>query len=265
MKNPAFFMCGPDYFDIKYSINPWMNSGNPPDKHLAYQQWDNLYCQLRSLGATVEIIPPCNYPDMVYIADSGIIHQNIFYTSNFRFKERRKESPFWKSFFGKYYKVACLPDKDFYEGSGDSCIVGDKLFCGYGFRTAEKSAYKISKMMGLKPCLLELLDKNFYHLDTCFAPLDAHHALFYPPALSLAARKTIEDHFNCYAVPDTEALNFACNIVSFHRKVLIPENCPLTMDLLNQLGFEPYAIELSEFIKAGGASKCLTLRTTPLS
>jgi hypothetical protein len=34
-----FLMCPPAYFDVSYSINPWMDVTKPVDAALAYGQW----------------------------------------------------------------------------------------------------------------------------------------------------------------------------------------------------------------------------------
>ena len=36
--------------------------------------------------------------------------------------------------------------------------------------------------------------------------------------------------------------------------------CPTLADDLREAGYEPVAVELDEFLKAGGSAKCLTLR-----
>ena len=38
---------------------------------------------------------------------------------------------------------------------------------------------------------LELTDPHFYHLDTCFCPLDAETAAYYPPAFDPYARRVL--------------------------------------------------------------------------
>lgn len=39
--------------------------------------------------------------------------------------------------------------------------------------------------------ICELTHPNFYHLDTCFAPVDETTALWYPPAFSEATKKEV--------------------------------------------------------------------------
>jgi len=53
-----YLMCPPTYFDVTYSINPWMNPAKPTDQPIAMAQWQRIHDQLVGLGHTVELIPP---------------------------------------------------------------------------------------------------------------------------------------------------------------------------------------------------------------
>ena len=67
-----FLLCKPTFFDVKYSINPWM-SGEKVDLRLALQQWENLCKQITSLGGVDETINPVkDLYDMVFTANCGI-------------------------------------------------------------------------------------------------------------------------------------------------------------------------------------------------
>jgi len=62
-----------------------------------------------------------------------------------------------------------------------------------------------------------------------------------------------------FAVPENEAKHFACNAVVLGKHVIMPANCPETKNHLEHKGFTVFECDMSEFIKAGGACKCLTL------
>jgi N-dimethylarginine dimethylaminohydrolase len=59
--------------------------------------------------------------------------------------------------------------------------------------------------------------------------------------------------------PPEDALRFACNAVVSDRKAVLPAGCGTLRKLLEGLGYEVWETDLSEFIKAGGAAKCLVL------
>ena len=76
-------MCPPRAFDVVYTINPWMDLNNKPDKALALKQWEDLYNTYIKLDIEVAVIEQDkNLPDMVFTANAGIVHNNTFICSN---------------------------------------------------------------------------------------------------------------------------------------------------------------------------------------
>jgi len=63
------------------------------------------------------------------------------------------------------------------------------------------------------------------------------------------------------AVTEKEARNFVCNGVVVDKKIVLPKGLSSsTKGKLKKRGFTCLELDLSEFIKAGGAAKCLTLK-----
>ena len=56
-----------------------------------------------------------------------------------------------------------------------------------------------------------------------------------------------------------EALRFACNAVVLARSHRAAVRLPGTHATLQARGYTVHSVDLSEFLKAGGAAKCLTL------
>ena len=81
------------------------------------------------------------------------------------------------------------------------------------------------------------------------------------PAFDAYGRKVLESNIpRLLAVNEAEALRFGCNAVVVGKTVITNTGCErLTADL-RAWGYEPTAVELDEFLKAGGSAKCLTLR-----
>jgi N-dimethylarginine dimethylaminohydrolase len=61
-------------------------------------------------------------------------------------------------------------------------------------------------------------------------------------------------------VAEEEARSFACNAVVIGQHVVMNTGCPKLHDDLKARGYTPHHTPLSEFVKAGGSAKCLTLR-----
>jgi N-dimethylarginine dimethylaminohydrolase len=108
---------------------------------------------------------------------------------------------------------------------------------------------------------MELTDPYYYHLDTCFCPLAPGEAIYFPPAFDEYGRKVLTETIpHLHVVAEEEARSFACNAVVVGRTVVTNTGCPDLHRLLKTLGYNPVETPLSEFVKAGGSAKCLTLR-----
>jgi N-dimethylarginine dimethylaminohydrolase len=107
---------------------------------------------------------------------------------------------------------------------------------------------------------LELVAPHFYHLDTCFCPLDERRALYYPPAFDEYGRRVITQFVpEPISVETADALRFGCNAVVVGRDVVLQSGCTALESTLCAAGFLPHPVDLSEFHKAGGSAKCLAL------
>jgi N-dimethylarginine dimethylaminohydrolase len=105
------------------------------------------------------------------------------------------------------------------------------------------------------------VDPYYYHLDTCFCPLAPGLAVYYPPAFDDYGRRALADWVSTLIpVEEAEARSFACNAVVVGRNVVTNTGCPGLRAALRQHGYTPHETPLSEFVKAGGSAKCLTLR-----
>src|SRR5262249_49552393 len=95
----------------------------------------------------------------------------------------------------------------------------------------------------------------------CFCPLAPGEALYFPAAFDAYGRKVLETHIPyLISVKESEALRFGCNAVVVGKTVVTNTGCEQLATDLREHGYTPVAIELDEFLKAGGSAKCLTLR-----
>ena len=112
---------------------------------------------------------------------------------------------------------------------------------------------------------LRLVDERFYHLDTCFCPLTGGYLLYYPPAFDAYSNRLIEMRIPSekrIAIEEPDAVNFACNAVNIDSVIVMNKASDSLKKRLADLGFQLIETPLTEFLKAGGAAKCLTLRVT---
>jgi N-dimethylarginine dimethylaminohydrolase len=260
----TMLMCPPLYYGIEYEINPWMNLSRQSDFLLAHEQWEELYQLLQNrLDMNVSLIEARRgLPDMVFTANAGLVWENKFIISNFRYSVRQREARHFENWFAsKNYEIFHLPEGNFFEGEGDLLSCGDLLFAGYPSRSSLISHQKVAEIIQRQILSLKLTNDWFYHLDTCFCPLDAHTAIYYPGAFDANAIKVLENHIGILIpVTEAEARGFVCNAIVAENNVIINEGCPKIRSQLESLGFSVFEIPLTEFIKAGGSAKCLVLR-----
>lgn len=259
----SVLMCPPDYYRIEYEINPWMDVRRPVDAGRAQAQWRALYDVLTGrLGVHVEMLDPVKgLPDLVFTANAGLATEGRFITGRFLHPERQREQPTYEAWFrANGYEVATLPEDTCFEGEGDALWLGDMLCAGYGIRTDVRSHQAVAAMLECEVLSLGLVDSRFYHLDTCFCPLDDRRALYYPPAFDEHGQRVITQFVpEPIPVDDEDALRFGCNAIVVGRDVVLQSGCAALEDSLRAGGLSPHPVDLSEFHKAGGSAKCLVL------
>lgn len=259
-------MCEPLHFTIAYEINPWMRRSNAVEGPRALAQWHALHDILVRLGVEVDLVAQrIEVPDMTFTANAGIVLGRRFIPANFRYPERQAEEQYFIEWFAERgYRIDEIHPPHYWEGEGDVLAApGDpSIVCaGYRFRTERSALDHIEAELGVPVVRLELADPRFYHLDTCLCPLGDGRALFYPAAFSEESRAILARTFDdLVAVPEEDALRFACNALVIDERVVLNTECAATEDALRSRGFAVHTAPTDEFIKAGGSVKCLVLQ-----
>ena len=255
-------LCPPDHYGIEYEINPWMSRARGAEAALAQRQWRDLHATLSKLDCKIDLITPQpKLPDMVFTANAGLAVGRKFIPSNFRHKERAGEAPHFARWMEEYgYEIRWLPDDLYFEGEGDALFGGDALFCGYKFRSDIQSHRAVADVLGCLVISVELVDPRFYHLDTCFCPLPDGAAVWFPAAFDEYGQRAIREHVrDLIDVSPEEAACFSCNAVVLEHDIVLPEGAPKLVATLNERSYRCHELPMSEFLKAGGACKCLTM------
>jgi lysine-ketoglutarate reductase/saccharopine dehydrogenase-like protein (TIGR00300 family) len=264
-----FLMCPPNHYDVDYVINPWMEGNiHKSSRDRAVEQWQKLHYILKDRTLVDLVEPEPGWPDMVFTANAGLVLGKNVVLSRFLHKERQGEEPYFKKWFeDQGYTVYELPKDLPFEGAGDALLdrEGRWLWAGYGFRTELDSHPYIAKWLDIEVVSLRLADERFYHLDTCFCPLAGGYLLYYPPAFDAYSNRLIEMRVppeKRIAIEEADAVTFACNAVNIDQVVVMNKASEDLKERLAAVGFEVVETPLTEFLKAGGAAKCLTLRVT---
>jgi N-dimethylarginine dimethylaminohydrolase len=266
----TFLMCPPTLYDVDYVINPWM-AGNvhASSRTRAAEQWQRLYEAVSKI-ATVELVEPePGSPDMVFTANAGLERNGIVAISSFFHPERQGEEPWFRRWFRQAgYTIVDISRATPFEGEGDALFSTDGrcLWIGHGPRTALSSHHMLREIWDIPVVPLHLIDPRFYHLDTCFAPLEGGYAMYFPEAFDHLSLHRIEAFYppeKRIIVRETDAVCFACNAINVDRTVIFNRISSKLSGQLEQLGFKVIQVELTEFLKAGGAAKCLVMKLSP--
>ncbi|HEY0230181.1 MAG TPA: arginine deiminase-related protein [Dokdonella sp.] len=260
-------MCPPDHFDVSYIINPWMQGHlGEADAARARRQWQTLRDTLATLAEIECQAPVAGLPDLVFTANAGLLLGNLFVPSRFLHAERRGEEAHDEAWFQAHgYTLRALPAGVAFEGAGDALFdrAEPRLWFGHGHRSGDAAAAPLQALLGVEVVPLRLVDPRFYHLDTCFCPLAGGDLLYYPAAFDDAGRAAIAAHVPAHrriAVGEEDALAFACNAMNVDAHVVLNRASPALRERLRAAGYSTIEVDVSEFLKAGGAVKCLSLR-----
>jgi N-dimethylarginine dimethylaminohydrolase len=263
----TFLMCPPTLYDVDYVINPWM-AGNvhASSRTRAAEQWQRLYEAVSKI-ANIELVEPeAGSPDMVFTANAGLERNGIVAISSFYHPERQGEEPYFRRWFREAgYTVIDIPRATPFEGEGDALFAtaGGCLWAGYGPRTALSSHRLLHDIWDVPVVPLHLIDPRFYHLDTCFAPLEGGYVMYFPEAFDHLSLHRIEAFYppeKRITIREADAVCFACNAINVGRTIILNRISSKLSGELEQLGFKVIQVELTEFLKAGGAAKCLVMK-----
>lgn len=255
-------MCRPSHFNVVYDINPWMtNNQNIVNTELAQRQWNMLYAMIRSCAAVELIEPDKTCPDMVFTANAGFqFAGNNVILSRFRHSERQLEEPLFQTWFEQQgYTVHTV--KESFEGQGDMLRDADgRLWLGTGFRTDIRVLDELEDILNSYINVVELVDPRWYHLDTCFCPLPNGELMWYPGAFSNRSQDLIRSRFDITIdICEEDALQFICNSVCIMNNIFVPGRSELVSMMLDKFGYNKQFLDLGEFLKSGGAAKCLVM------
>ncbi len=281
-ERPHLMMSAPDFFEVSYRINPWMEPERwqPSAQQLAadaQRGWHRLKATYERLGATVEVQAPVRgLPDMVFTANAAMVLDRKALLARFACSERRGEEAHDFAFFeslharGVIDEIVVPPQGLFFEGAGDAIWDAPRglAWVGYGQRSSTDMYRFISERFAVPTVPLELIDPHFYHLDTCLCLLPGGEAVYYPPAFSSAALAQLRELLGAdrlIEAGDDDAHHLAVNSVCLGRDVVLCHASDSLRAQLTERGYRPHVVPLDSFNRSGGAAYCLTLRLDLLS
>ena len=267
-------MTDPTHFNVSYQINPWMapDAWTDDAARAAHDGSAALRTAITAAGGTVETLPAVEgLPDLVFPANAAIVLDGKVLLARFLCAERQGEEPVFHAAFealrvrGIVREVVTPPPGVIQEGAGDGIWDAHRGFfwVGHGQRSNAASIAAIEDAFGLPTVALQLASPRFYHLDTCFCPLEGGKLLYYPGAFTSAALAAIHAHVapaDRIEASDAEAAAFCVNAVNIGRTVIMAKAPESLHHKLAAHGFVLSEVDLSPYILSGGGAYCMTLR-----
>jgi arginine dihydrolase len=267
-----YLMCPPTYFDVVYSINPWMDPTGHVDRVLAVRQWSGLVDAYRATGHRVDLLEPRpDLPDMVFAANGATVVAGRILPARFANPQREAEAAVhaaWHRRNGILFGGREVGQPSAVnEGEGDFAVLSKRILGGYGFRTTLQAHRELARLTGREVISLELVDPRLFHLDLALTVLDDErdHIAYYPEAFSPRSRQILGELFpDALLANEHDAYALGLNAVSDGLHVFIPTGARQLREGLTAAGYWPISIDLSELIKGGGGVKCCTQEIRPV-
>jgi len=143
--------------------------------------------------------------------------------------------------------------------AGDAFAWRGDLLVGHGFRTEELAVKNLGADLGVTVQGFRLVRDGMYHLDLAFCPLDDERAMVCPDAFDAESAERL-----LALVPEPlvlgveEAMTFCANAIVVGRTVIMPACPDRVRRKLEGWGFDIVIVEVPEYLKGGGAIRCLT-------
>jgi len=258
-----YLMCPPVHFDPACSADPWTDGDGTADAALALAQWEKLREVYRSLGHTVEELPPDPaLPGMVFTANGATVVDGRVFGARFADPRWESEAELHLEWLAAHGFSRLHVPVHINEGESDLAVTGSWLLAGHGFRTNPLAHGEAQEFFGRPVIGVQLTDRRFPRLGLALAVLDdtADEIAYYPPAFSPGSREVLRQLFpDALTVTEEDAAAFGLNAVSDGLHVVLPQTATGLYGPLRERGFEPVGVDLSELHKGGGSVKCCSL------
>jgi N-dimethylarginine dimethylaminohydrolase len=182
--------------------------------------------------------------------------------SHMRYPQRRMEVRSAQPWFAEHGFATSYVGRDgigAHLEAGDAFAFGDALVVGYGPRTEELALKHLATDLDVRVRGLRITNPGMYHLDLAFCPLDTTRAMVCPAAFDDASAAAVLDLVpEPLVLSEEEALTFCANSVVVGSTVLMPACPDRVRGQLEDWGFEVVLVDVGEFLKGGGAIRCMT-------
>ena len=267
-----YLMVEPNHFRVDYAINPFMDLDDQPDPLRTRAQWLAIVAAIEAAGGRVEVLPQLpDAPDMVYAMNLGLALESrttrrrrpaggavahaLRRSDGWRHRPPTSGSPTTAS----PSRAIGRDGVGAHFEAGDAFAWRGELVVGYGPRTEELALKHLATDLGVSVRGFRITHPGMYHMDLGFCPLDDTRAMVCPAAYDDASAAALLALVpEPLVLTEDEAMTFCANSIVLGRTIVMPACPDRVRAQLEEWGFEVVVVEVGEFLKGGGAIRCLT-------
>jgi N-dimethylarginine dimethylaminohydrolase len=265
---PRFLLCAPDHYDTHFLFNPFMGYRERVEPRRAAAQWRRLVGVLEQAGAEVEPARPAPVTGALpFTADGALVYApgRAVVLRNDGLRGDLEPPVFTGWLRGLGYATESLPPRYRIDGGNLLRLTSGDFLAGLkpgATGLAERYLDRLlRRITGARVLTVELAGPPWLHLDTVVGVLGPQTYLVHPGGLAGGTLPRTGPFANAdvIEVDADDARRFACNVVVVGDVVVTG---PISTGLERRIarrGFQVERVDLSEFYKAGGGAKCLTL------
>jgi N-dimethylarginine dimethylaminohydrolase len=219
----------------------------------------------RAARAGAEVLERPGEPglsDMVFAMNHGLVDGQRAVVSRFRPEHRCGEQGHaarWFTEQGFALVDPTAPPQARWE-SGEAFLFNGTVLATSGVRSTPDGWEAVARALDIAIVPLTLTGGLYYHLDTCFCPLDSRRALLAPAAFTPdSLQRLLEVVPEPFLLDEDEAHTLVANSCIVGDRLVMPACPPRVGRWLEQAGFAIQVVDTSEFERLAGAVRCLTL------
>lgn len=229
------------------------------DFRLALRQWEAYVTALVDAGwDAVEVPPAEDCPDGVFVEDTMVLFRNVAVIARPGAESRRPEVvQAEKAVEALGCSINHIRAPGTLDG-GDVVTVGDTVYVGRGPRTDAVAIRQLREILvPLGAQVVAVPISKAVHLNSAVTALPDGTMIGYLP---LVDDPLLFDRF--VPVPEESGAHV---VPLGGSRLLLAADCPATVHLLRELGYEPVTVDVSEFQKLEGGVPCLSVRLRDLA
>jgi dimethylargininase len=226
----------------------------PVDVGIANRQWEAYVEALELAGwDPIEVPPADDCPDAVFVEDTVVMFRNVAVIARPGADARKPEIVDVEKLVES---LGCTMARIRAPGTldgGDVLKIADTVYVGRGGRTNGEGIRQLRAILTpLGASVVAVPVARVLHLKSAVTALPDGTVVGYPP---LVDDSRLFPRF--LAVPEESGAHV---VLLGGARLLMAADCPATVSLFDDLGYEPTVVDISEFQKLEGCVTCLSVR-----